>query len=205
MDNHKRFREMFVKLLNKQGYIVYEDNYPSYLEDEIQKAVSYKRNKEYDKAIQIYLDIFESSKGFYPAILEYLYKAVICSGQLVFAYESILLAEIFAKLCWGMKSFLGDWSQTLKRKEFEHVIFEYYKQPRTFVSKENEEIPDKLINDIMANTKKVTEMLKSVASKYSGQSNFDFPKGALFNLDSMFDECGKIYNLFHYTYEKYLK
>ena len=109
MDNQKRYRDMIMKLLNKQGYIVYKDNYPSYLEIEIQKAVSYKRNKDYDNAIQIYLDIFEREKGFYPAILEYLYKTVICSGQFVFAYEVILFAEIFAKLCWGMKSIYGEW------------------------------------------------------------------------------------------------
>ena len=127
MDNHNRFREILLNVLNNKGYIVYADDYPDYLEVDIQRAVYYKRNKRYDEAIKIYLDVFENCKGVYPSIMEYLYKAVLCNGELVFAYETILYAELFAKKCWGYHSFLGDWSQAIKRKEFENIIIEYFK------------------------------------------------------------------------------
>lgn len=136
MNNHQIFRKILLNVLNNQGYIIYRDSYPNYFEDKIQKAVNYKKNKKYDKAIKIYLDIFKKSKSVYPSIMEYLYKCVLCSGQLVFAYETILYGEIFAKKCWGQQSIFGEWSQTIKRKEFEEIIIEFSKQPRSFLLKE---------------------------------------------------------------------
>ena len=205
MDNHKRFREILLNVLNNKGYIVYADDYPDYLEVDIQRAVYYKRNKRYDEAIKIYLDVFENCKGVYPSIMEYLYKAVLCNGELVFAYETILYAELFAKKCWGYHSFLGDWSQAIKRKEFENIIIEYFKQPRSFLTKENEEISKETINSIFSNTSKVNNMIKEVASRYSGQQDYSLPADHNFKVSSMLGECGKIYDHFHSRYADWLK
>ena len=205
MDNHERFRKILMNVLNNQGYIVYSDNYPNYLESDIQLAVYYKRIKEYDKSIQVYLNIFEENKGVYPLVLEYLYKTVLCNGQLVFAYETILFAELFAKKCWGMKSFFGDWSQTVKRKEFENILIEYFKQPRSFVKKEGEDLSNEMTNAIFANSKKVNQMIKEIAANYSGQKDYDFPNGRSFEFEFMLKECGEIYNHFHKEYGYLLK
>ena len=98
------------------------DDYPKRLEFTIQRAVEQKRQGNFNKAIEIYLNIFENEGRVFPAILDMLYKAVICTGKIDFAYEVIAYGEAFAKKAWGPVSWMGPWSQETRRKEFEEVL-----------------------------------------------------------------------------------
>ena len=42
MNNHERFRGILQKVFNNKGYVVYSDNYPDKLEDDIQRDVYQK-------------------------------------------------------------------------------------------------------------------------------------------------------------------
>ena len=199
MDNFKRFDAIMDGVFGGGTYNVDPNNYPMYLESTIQRAVSHKRNGEYDKAIDIYLDIFESTRRVYPAIMEFLYKVVLCSGELEFAYQVIVYAEIFAKKCWGTQhQFFGEWSQTSKRKEFERVLLETNKYQASIIT--NGELSKSESDKLLKNFLKKTELINELAKKYSG--NPDYRMGLV--QDSSFQKCYALYNDFHRLYGKLL-
>lgn len=79
----------------KQGKIKVDakNNYSPSFEPAIQEAVSYKRSGRYDKAVEIYLDIFSDCGCVNNNILTFLYKVVLCAEEFSLAYEMIVISE----------------------------------------------------------------------------------------------------------------
>lgn len=110
--------------------------YPPDIEPIVQKAIHYKHCGQYLESIIIYMDIIETHTKMYPDLLKALYKSVLCTGHLYFAYEVIVMAECLAKFGWGMRPssnnpFLAlilpneEWQQTISRKELEEKVLQY--------------------------------------------------------------------------------
>jgi hypothetical protein len=118
-----QFRELvnsiFSKELNK--IVIDCSKYPNYLEDSIQKAVELKRIGSFNESIKIYLEIIRNENKVFPEVLTFLYKSVLCTCQLDFAYETILLAEDFIKRCRGANSIEVAYYEE-KRFEFEEIL-----------------------------------------------------------------------------------
>ena len=149
------------------------DDYPSRLESKIQQAVSLKRNGKFEKAIEVYLDIFERENRIFPGILDMMYKSVLCSGRIDFAYEVIAYGEAFAKKAWGPSSWMGPWSQETRRIELENVLAECSNLPTTCIS-EGEMTPEqsKLMID---NLLKKQKLLQNLMERYSGGAEVRIP------------------------------
>lgn len=194
-DNYQRFDEIMDGVFGGGTYNVDPNNYPSFLEPPIQKAVQCKRNGNYDEAIDIYLKIFEQTGRVWPAIMEFLYKSALCGGELELAYSTIVYAEIFAKKCWGMNHpFFGEWSQALKRKEFESVLLETRRYQTISISRG--ELSKDESNAMVQNFIKKTKLMETLASKYSGSMNYNMPSIQ----NSSFENCYNMYNEFHRQY-----
>lgn len=69
------------------------DPYPISLEPTIRLAVEEKRNGQYDEAIRLYLEIFKKPSGLNADIMAFLFKVLVCDGELVKAQEIIRYAE----------------------------------------------------------------------------------------------------------------
>lgn len=121
---YERFKEILNRVFSssKDRIVIDCAIYPPYIENLVQKAVDLKRQGKFNEAIKIYLELITSEKRVFPVLLEYLYKTVLCTGRLDFAYETIVMAENFIKRCWGPNSIYGTWSQEDKRVEFEQII-----------------------------------------------------------------------------------
>ena len=114
--------ERWVQKVYSREIPVEKQDYPQRLEGAIQVGVQLKRKGKFDAAIGKYLDILEKEKKAYPGILDILYKAVISSGKIDFAYEVIAAAEITAKVAWGRWSAFGPWVQEIRRIELEEAL-----------------------------------------------------------------------------------
>lgn len=79
----------------KQGKIKIDakNNYSPSLEPAIQEAVSFKRSGNYDRAVEIYLDIFSDCGCVNNNIVTFLYKVVLCAEEFSLAYEMIVVSE----------------------------------------------------------------------------------------------------------------
>lgn len=152
------------------------DNYPTRLENRIQEAVELKRSGKFEDAVSIYLDIIDSEKRIYPAILEFMYKSVLCSGRIDFAYEVIAYAEGFAKKAWGPSSWMGPWSQETKRRELENVLAKCSDFPTTFL---NGGEPTDAQNDVLIrNLTRRNQILEGLMRSYSGGATVTVPLDA---------------------------
>jgi predicted butyrate kinase (DUF1464 family) len=138
----------------------------------------------------------------YPVILEYLYKAVLCTVRLDFAYETIVLAEKFIKGCSGPISSYGKWSQEDKRVEFENLI-ENIKQinPTILMNTTSfENYNNNQFKDIALSTERKRKVLIDFISNYSGGAVIELPSTAdlkkyilnCIELSDMFRERGII-------------
>lgn len=160
-----------------------QENYPNRLEKDIQIAISKKRDGFFETAIDIYLNIFERERRIYPAIMEFLYKSVICTGRLDFAYECIAYGEAFAKKCWGPRSWMGPWSQETKRREFEDVLVKCHELPTTFIS--SGEPSESQIKQMTNNLLKRGQILEELMSRYSGGARVTVPS----NVEDYLNRC----------------
>lgn len=153
------------------------DNYPSQLENEIQRAVEYKRRGDYKTSIEVYLSIFERNRIMYPAIMYFMYKSVLLSGDLKFAYAVITYADLFIRKAYGKyaRTPFGyvPWSQTTAREELEQVILQL---KSTTVITSNDTSSDDIMNwylpIIKHNVEIIERQLKPLIERYSGGAKF---------------------------------
>jgi len=201
---YKEFKDITNKLFSKsQNKIVIDcAKYPVYIEEAVQSAVELKRQGKFNEAIKIYFEIIIKMNKVYPVILEYLYKAVLCTVRLDFAYETIVLAEKFIKGCSGPISSYGKWSQEDKRVEFENLI-ENIKQinPTILMNTTSfENYNNNQFKDIALSTERKRKVLIDFISNYSGGAVIELPSTAdlkkyilnCIELSDMFRERGII-------------
>ena len=181
--------DKYLNMMNK-FFQICRDNYPSYLERKIQKAVELKRSGQFVKAIDVYLDIFLKEKKMFPAIMEFMYKAVLCTGHLDFAYEVIVYAEAFAKNAWGPRSWMGPWSQETKRLEFEDLLDKVHGLPTTFIS--SGDLTQSQINQMTQNLLKRNQLITDFISRYSGGAKIVLPM----DIDEYINNCYMLYGEF---------
>lgn len=166
------------------------DDYPSRLESKIQKAVDYKRNGKFEDSIEVYLDIFEGERRIFPGILDMMYKSVICSGRIDFAYEVIAYGEAFAKKAWGPSSWMGPWSQETRRVELELVLAQCSNLPTTFVSEG--ELTQEQQSMMIDNMFKRDRLIKELMGKYSGGAEVNIPD----DVDYFLSRAYQLYSVF---------
>ena len=183
---------------NSDKILIARENYPEYLEGDIQRAVYFKRQGDYLTSIEIYLSIFEENKIIYPAIMYFMYKSVLLSGDLVFAYEVIVYAELFVIKALGKyaRTPFGDytlWTQTIARKELEEIIIQF--KPTHFIMKGSEvEVEEKAKSNFIHNCEVIRYKLKPLVEKYSGGAIFD--EAAMSMVDDSIDNVLYKYQLF---------
>lgn len=85
--------EDLISSIEQKNISVNTDRYSPTLEYNIQTAVSYKREGNYDKAIEIYLDIFKQIKCVNSNIAAFMFKVIICAEEFYLAYKLITLVE----------------------------------------------------------------------------------------------------------------
>lgn len=91
--NKTQIKEL-IKSIKSQKILVDTAPYSPALESTIQEAVAYKRNGDYDKSIEIYLDIFKRTGCVNSNISAFLYKSIICAEEFSLGYELLLIVEI---------------------------------------------------------------------------------------------------------------
>ena len=102
--------------------------YPGSLESSIQKAVSYKRDGNYDSAIDVYLRMFEGEGKVWVDIEVFLYKVLLADCDFAEAYRLIVHSERAVvrekgPLCtmmspWGQPMGRVPWMQTDHKERF---------------------------------------------------------------------------------------
>ena len=102
--------------------------YPHSLESSIQKAVSYKRDGDYDSAIDVYLRMFQGEGRVWVDIEVFLYKVLLADCDFVEAYRLIVHSERAVvrekgPLCtmmspWGQPMGRVPWMQTDHKNRF---------------------------------------------------------------------------------------
>lgn len=66
------------------------NNYPDSIEDDIQEAVQYKRSGNYDRSLEVYLDILKQQRILFTGVLNGLFKTIAVKGYLKEAYTLLL-------------------------------------------------------------------------------------------------------------------
>lgn len=194
---YNQFRELVKRIFSKEFNKIVIDcsKYPNYLEDYIQKAVELKRTGSFNEAIKIYLEIIRNENKVFPEVLTYLYKSVLCTGQLDFAYETILLAEDFIKRCWGTNSIEVPYYEE-KRFEFEEILKKIKQITLPGILVVNTEtissedfLKNHTINWLKSYSKN-RELLRNFISPYSGGANIIIPSPE--QIDQFLINCNEI-------------
>lgn len=167
-----------------------QDDYPPRLEYTIKRAVDQKRRGNFNEAVEIYLSIFVNEGRVFPAILDMLYKSVICTGRVDFAYEVIAYGEAFAKKAWGPISWMGPWSQETRRKELEEVLIACSNLPTSCIT--NGEPTKEQTNMLMDNLLKRNQLLETLMNKYSGGAEISIPS----DIDAFLHHSYALFNSF---------
>jgi hypothetical protein len=192
-----QFKELVKRIFSKELNKIVIDcsKYPNYLEDSIQKAVELKRTGSFNEAIKIYLEIIRNENKVFPEVLTYLYKSVLCTSQLDFAYETILLAEDFIKRCWGA-NWIGVPYYEEKRFEFEELLkkIKHETLPASLIiNTATISSDDVLINigkNLLNSYSNRRELLKNFISPYSGGANIILPLPK--QIDQFLIKCNEI-------------
>lgn len=102
LKNKTRLEELIKSI--KAGIIkVDTEAYSPLFEMRIQEAVEYKRGGQYDRAVDIYIDIFHEMKSVNSNIMAFLYKVILSAEEFKLAYDLIVLIEQIVILNIGPK------------------------------------------------------------------------------------------------------
>lgn len=123
----KRIAERWIDItqgmMNEKITLNDDPMYHIFHADERLRATEEANKGNFDKSIEIYLDVIEREKRVNSAMLVDLYYAVLCSGRLRLAYDVIIVAEQCIKLTGGPLHPSGEtWGQERDRKDFEFIL-----------------------------------------------------------------------------------
>ncbi len=89
----EKVKDLVLNIKQRKIKVDAVSNYSPSLEPQIQEAVSYKRSGNYDKAVEIYLDIFSNCGYVNNTVLTFLFKVILCAEEFALAFEMIIVSE----------------------------------------------------------------------------------------------------------------